>query len=104
MHEKAHENQTSVTPRVSSFFIENLLRSGKKEDSARTPRKDEVAEDVRRQSVLHTRETHHFGEVSGQATSTGSTVDAQSRLEWYQPSSLHCDSRECSESKCSSLY
>lgn len=106
MHDKAPDSQTSLTPRVSSFFIENLLGSSKNEEPQRSPAKDKARADVRRESALHGRETQHrFSEVCGQAASTVSTVDrgplapTQPPLEWYRRSPLNFDTPDRSGSK-----
>nr|XP_006629747.1 PREDICTED: homeobox protein HMX1 [Lepisosteus oculatus] len=97
MPDKAAESQNSTSARVSSFFIENLLGSNRKEETRDTIQ-DNI-DDCSKEMFFHSGvAVSHCNQICCQVSNAGfSTQNCPLRiypLEWYRRASLNCAAHE----------
>lgn len=86
MQEKLTDNQTPTSSRASSFFIENLLGTGRnKQDSASdSSREDAGVETVSRGRNLNVHHADTSAPITDGSSSTARSPFRDSQLQWYR--------------------
>ncbi|XP_067440227.1 homeobox protein HMX1 [Thunnus thynnus] len=95
MQEKLTDNQTPTSSRASSFFIENLLGTGRnRQDSASdSSRGDAGVETVSNGRVLNSHHADNSAPVPDGSSSTARSPYRDSPLQWYRGGTTALNSR-----------